>query len=463
MSGSAPVFRIAAIDCFEQPVRYRMPFRFGAATVDDGVQAFVRARIRLTDGREAEGAAAELMVPKWFDKDPGLSGEDNVEQLRRALTIARAVYLEDARPRTAFGHFAAHARACAEEGRRQGLPALAAAFGPAEIDKAILDALCRALGISFYDAVVHDRIGFAPDDVAPDTAGVDASAFLGSLSPQAALRIRHTVGMADALRGHPARLNDRLPESLEEAIAHYGLRAFKVKLGGDPAADLARLRDVASVLDALPDYRVTLDCNEQYAPESLQAFLRTLRADASLRRFAGAVLFVEQPLPRLQTFDVDVGPLCEGFPMLADEADATADDFPRAHGRGYAGVSSKSCKGLYKSLVNALRCAMWDDGAFLSAEDLTTPPGLAVQQDLALASILGISHVERNGYHYLTGAPGREQAAILARHRALYEGARLAVRDGVVAIGSLDCEGFASGALPSLGGLAALRSREFTE
>ena len=463
MSGAAPAFRITAIDCFEQPVRYRMPFRFGAATVDSGMQALVRARIHLADGREAEGAAAELMVPKWFDKDPDLSGEDNVEQLRRALSIARAAYLEDGRPRAAFGHFAAHTRACVEEGRRQRLPALAAAFGPAEIDKAILDALCRALGISFYDAVLHDSIGFAPGDVAPDIAGADASAFLASLSPQAALRIRHTIGMADTLRGHPARLNDGLPESLEEAIARYGLRAFKVKLGGGPAADLARLRDLASVLDALPDYRVTLDCNEQYAPESLQAFLRTLRADASLRRLAGAVLFVEQPLPRRQTFDVDVDPLRSGFPMLADEADATLDDFPRTRGRGYAGVSSKSCKGLYKSLVNALRCAVWDDGAFLSAEDLTTPPGLAVQQDLALASILGISHVERNAYHYLAGAPGRAQAAILARHPTLYEGSRLAVRDGMVAVGSLDCAGFASGALPDWSGLPGLRSREFTE
>ena len=463
MSGAAPTFRIAAVDCFEQPVRYRMPFRFGAATVDSGVQAFVRARVHLADGREAEGAAAELMVPKWFDKDPALSSEQGVEQLRRALTISRAVYLEDARPRTAFGHFAAHAHECAEEGRRQRLPALAAAFGPAEIDKAILDALCRALGISFYDAVRRDRIGFAPGDVAPDIAGADASAFLSSLSPQASLRIRHTVGMADTLRGHPARLDDGLPESLQDAIARYGLRAFKVKLGGDPAADLARLRDIASVLDALPDYRVTLDCNEQYAPESLQALLRTLRADASLRRLASAVLFVEQPLPRLQTFDVHVGPLSAGFPMLADEADATVDDFPRTRGRGYAGVSSKSCKGLYKSLVNALRCAVWGDGAFLSAEDLTTPPGLAVQQDLALASILGIAHVERNGYHYLAGPPGREQAAILARHPALYEGSRLAVRDGVVAIGSLDCEGFASGALPDWTVLAAMGFTEFTE
>ncbi len=38
-------------------------------------------------------------------------------------------------------------------------------------------------------------------------------------------------------------------------------------------------------------------------------------------------------------------------------------------------------------------------GLFLSGEDLTCQAGLAVQQDLALVSLLGLSHVERNGHH----------------------------------------------------------------
>src|SRR5437899_12607087 len=106
MRAVAPSFRITAIDCFERALQYRMPFRFGAATVTRGVQAFVRARVRLDDGGEAEGAAAELMVPKWFDKDPALSNEDNVDQLRRALDIARSAYLAPGRSRSAFHHFA---------------------------------------------------------------------------------------------------------------------------------------------------------------------------------------------------------------------------------------------------------------------------------------------------------------------------------------------------------------------
>jgi hypothetical protein len=63
----------------------------------------------------------------------------------------------------------------------------------------------------------------------------------------------------------------------------------------------------------------------------------------------------------------------------------------------------------------------------MSAEDLTTQAGLALQQDLALVSLLGLGHVERNGHHYVRGLaalPPREQAAWLAAHPDLY------VRDG---------------------------------
>ncbi len=56
---------------------------------------------------------------------------------------------------------------------------------------------------------------------------------------------------------------------------------------------------------------------------------------------------------------------------------------------------------------------------FMSAEDLTTQGGVAVQQDLLLATLVGATHVERNGHHYvdgMAGAPQSEQAAFLSQH-----------------------------------------------
>ena len=143
-----------------------------------------------------------------------------------------------------------------------------------------------------------------------------------------------------------------------------------------------------------------------------------------------------------------------------------------ARALGYAGVSSKCCKGLYKSILNAARCRKWNaevGGAryFMSGEDLTTQAGLAVQQDLALVNLLGLTHVERNGHHYvngMAGLPRHEQDAFLAAHPDLYEHIRGAVRvkigNGRLAIGSLARAGFASGAYPDWTALGPLDSYE---
>ena len=84
---------------FERPVRFRIPFRFGAVTVTAATQLFLHAEIETEDGRRSLGATAELMVPKWFDKDPALTPEQTVDELRRALVIARELYLARTRLR----------------------------------------------------------------------------------------------------------------------------------------------------------------------------------------------------------------------------------------------------------------------------------------------------------------------------------------------------------------------------
>src|SRR5260221_2932925 len=96
-------FSVREIDIFERDVKLRLPFRFGVVTLEEAPQAFVRARIRLENGKEAEGAAAELLVPKWFDKNPALSNEENLSELNPSLALARHTYLA-ACASTAFGH-----------------------------------------------------------------------------------------------------------------------------------------------------------------------------------------------------------------------------------------------------------------------------------------------------------------------------------------------------------------------
>jgi hypothetical protein len=460
---SAPRLQVVAVELYERPVRLRLPFRFGVVTLTEAPQAFVRARIRLEDGREGWGAGAELLAPKWFDKNLALSNENNFAQLRLALRLARDAYLDGAL-RPAFGHFAAHYREVIEAGARHGLNPLVACFGPAQLDRAVLDAFCRIGRMSFYEAVQGNLAGIAPAELAPELAGFDIDAFLARLQPAAGIAARHTVGLVDPIAGHPRQAADGLPESLAEVVAAYGHTWFKLKVGGKLEEDVARLKEIAAVLDASAgEYRASLDGNEQYDDlDALVALWRRMQAEPALAQLVRSIAFIEQPINRKHALERDVSPVSRLAPMIIDESDADLDAFPRARALGYAGVSSKMCKGLYKSILNAVRCALWSAAErryFMTGEDLTTQAGLAVQQDLALVNLLGMTHVERNGHHYvngMAGAPAPEQAAFLAAHPDLYErthgAVRVRIRAGQLAIGSLDGPGFASGATPDWAG-----------
>ena len=444
--------RVARVDLFERDVVLRMPFRFGVVTLTAAPQAFARVRVRLEDGREAEGGAAELLAPKWFDKDPALSNEDNFDQLRRSTLDAREAYLAH-EPRPAWAHaiHAAPARGLVEN------------FGPALLDRAVLDALCRALGVSFYDAVRRNLVG------APAVEGIDLGAFFATLAPAPRIAARHTVGLLDPIRASDAatRVGDGLPETLEEVVARYGQRYFKLKVGGDARADVERLGAIASVLDRLDGpYHATLDGNEQYDDFGGAAELwARMKGEVRLARLVSSVLFIEQPVKRGKALAAGV----EGVdvPVIIDESDDALDAFPRAKALGYRGVSSKTCKGLYKSLLNAARCRAWGDGYFMSGEDLTIQAGLALQQDLALVSLLGLTHVERNGHHYvngMAGLPAREQAAFLAGHPDLYEeghgAVRVRIRGGMLEIGSLDAPGYANRAQPDWNAMREMKMQQ---
>lgn len=466
----APAFVLRAIELYERPVTLRMPFRFGVVTLTEAPQAFARARIELPDGRGAWGAAAELMAPKWFDKNLALSNEDNFVQLRRVLALARSAYLSDPAPASAFGHFARHHEAHARAAAAEGFNPLLASYGPALLDRAVLDALCRALGVSFYEAMRTNLAGM--DAAHPAFAGLDFGGFLRGLLPARSLQARHTVGLVDAItRADQAeRVGDGLPETLEEVVRAYGHRYFKLKVGGKVAADLERLRAIAAVLDRAADpYCASLDGNEQYeSAEGVLELVRAVQGDAKLQRLWRAIEFIEQPIARKLALQVDLRATDLGKPVIIDESDGEVDSFVQARAHGYAGVSSKTCKGFYKSVLNAARCAAWnrEEGApryFMSAEDLTTQAGLSVQQDLALVNLLGIRHVERNGHHYVDGMkalPRAEQEAFLRAHPDLYEDShgavRLRIRGGEIAIGSLACAGFASGALPDFAAMQAM-------
>jgi len=461
-----PRVKLLVVTMRERPTRMRMPFRFGVTTATHGRQAIAAIRLRLEDGREGAGYAAEALGAKWFDKNLGLTDQQNHHQLRKALEIAAGTYLE-APAMTAFDLFAEHYDAHVKECAALALNPLIASYGLALLDRAVLDAVCRILGISFYAAIRANIAGIRPHAIAPELKGFDIAAFLGKLSPGKSIDARHTVGLLDPItrtdQKADARIGDGLPETLEEVIAAYGHRYFKLKVSGEAGADIDRLEKIAAVLDRLADpYFVTLDGNEQYdSAEEFAAFLERATRRPALSRLISSTLCVEQPIRRSAALSRPVHLLTRFAPLIIDESDGEMSSFPRARTLGYSGVSSKNCKGFYKSILNAARCALWNEESggryFMSAEDLTTEPGLCVQQDLALVNLLGLRHVERNGHHFIDGFGGRpetEARAFLTAHPDLYRDdggrVRLRIEGGKLGIASLDCPGFGSTVVPDL-------------
>lgn len=468
---TAPRFTLVAVERFEWPFTLRLPFRFGAVTVRDGRQAVVHARIRLADGREGWGMAAETLAAKWFDKDPALSDEANRDQLRRALELAEAASLA-AGANTAFGHFADtyadHVAACG----RAALNPLVASFGRALLDRAMLDALLRLLGVSFWTAMRGNLGGLVPHAAAPDLAAFDFAAMLERLTPMRRVHARHTVGLVDPITANDQaeRIGDGLPETLAEVAATNCHTYWKLKVAGDVAADVDRLCRIAAVLDAAEaGYFATLDGNEQYADAAgALALWQAIATEPRLGRLAASVLYLEQPIARARALSVPIEALAAARPVMIDESDGPLDAFVAARALGYSGVSSKACKGVWRSLLNLARCRAWNAGPgpakfFLSAEDLTCLPGISLQQDLALVALLGLSHSERNGHHFVRGFDGRPAAEAFAfaeHHPGLYAdtpaGPRLRVAAGVIELGSLDTPGLGAAVLPDLRAMAPM-------
>ena len=463
--------RLEAVESFERPVRLRLPFRFGVIVLREAPQVLVRVRISDSSGRSGQGIAAEMLAPKWFDKNPELSNEQNFDQLRDSIRIATQIYLESPGPLTPFELSMNGYRSQLREGDEAGLNPLVTGFGPSLLDRAILDAACCLEGISFWEAIRHNLPGLCRHSKIEDLGDLDWNRYLPTLRPLQSVHARHTVGLVDPITIQDQlpeqRVADGLPEALDEVVDSYGHRYFKVKVSGRLEEDLDRLESIAAVLGSLEEYRITLDGNEQFKSiGQLLDFTDRLQRHTPLQRFWRSVLFLEQPLSREIAWDCPLQDADLGQAVIADESDGTLNAFVRARELGYRGISSKTCKGIYKSILNRARCHLWNremgpEHFFMSGEDLTTQAGVSVQQDLALAALLGLDHVERNGHHYVKGFAGvssREAESFLEAHPGLYRKVDdcvcLQIREGRLDLRSLGGPGFACNARPDFDSMA---------
>lgn len=416
------------------PLHTRMAFRYGIATVQEIRHLVLRATV-LVDGVEMQGLSGDHLAPRWFLKDPSLTYDQEAELLLNALRHACTLAEQIAYAPTPFDLWWQVYEAQSTWAQAEGIAPLVTAFSVSLVERAVVHAFCRATGQSFATALRQNTLGIELGRTHPVLQRSEPRDYLPA-SPLQQITVRHTVGLSDPLTegdiSPSDRLNDGLPQSLEECIQTYGLTLFKIKLSGDAQSDHARLRALAQVLEQYcPTFRFTLDANEMYPDmDAFRAFWERVQADNDLQVFLQGLLFVEQPLHRHETWSERTRQQLSRWqshpPMIIDESDAELHSLPDALTYGYDGCSVKSCKGIFKGIANlclAEHLRRIGEQVLISGEDLTTVPPVSLQQDLALMANLGIEHIERNGYHYFRGLsmfPQEVQDRLLNAHPDLF-------------------------------------------
>jgi Enolase C-terminal domain-like len=471
---------VSSASCHLRNLRTRLPFRYGAVTLTHFPLLHLAVDVEAADGRRARGFAADNLPPKWFDKDPAKSFRDNVADQLASIRAAQAAYLDAARtPRPVFDIWQEAYAACAHSGPGLGLNGLTAAFGSALFERALADAAGRLSGHDVVEMLRADALGIRPEAVHPELTRGDLLAWASRPVPET-VAVRHTVGLLDPIVAGDVPtdgwLRDGLPQTLEECVRAHRLRHFKLKVGGRVADDVDRLSRIAATLDRLipDDYLATLDGNEQYKTMAdFAALVEAIERAPALARLWRSTAFIEQPLDRAIALDAaateGLGALGRRVPIIIDESDGDLEAFPRALALGYRGVSTKNCKGIMKSFLNRSLVERRNAGRpeptrlFMSAEDLTNVPVVPVQQDLATVRALGITHVERNGHHYVRGlahCSPRERAAAVRHHADLYTGdereAWLRIENGRLRVGSLATPGYGVAFAPDLDAMIPL-------
>jgi hypothetical protein len=445
-------------------LKTRMPFKYGIATMTEVPMLFARLETEV-DGHPSWGIASDLLPPKWFTKVPDDPIDKEIADMLLVIrhALAHTIGVE---AMTAFAAWQTIYNAQADWAKAKNIPPLLAHFGTSLWERALIESVCRATSRPLAQALRDHTLGFEPGAIHPALAKRSATELLPE-QPLPKVLARHTVGLADPLSSYsiPAgeRLNDSLPQSLDQCIREYGLQHYKIKISGNTEADLDRLQRVSATITqhGSDDFAFSLDGNEQFASvEAFRLHWERLAGDAKLSTFFQRLLFVEQPLHRDIALEDSVGEELADWPhrppIIIDESDATTESLPTAVALGYAGTSHKNCKGIFKGAANAcLLGARRETGqtAVMSGEDLCNVGPVAVIQDLAVMAALGIESVERNGHHYMAGLsqfPVATQRQVLDGHAGLYRTSErgwstLVIRDGQIDLGSVNDQPFGTG------------------
>jgi len=393
---------------------YRAPMKFRASVVDRVTLLNVVVRVEANDGRVASGFGSMTLGNVWSFPSATLSYDQTLGAMKE-LAVKIAVITEsdgaagdpiDLNHHLEPQYLSAAASMPVEQ---SPIPPLCTLVVASACDAAIHDAFGKMLGLNCYG-------GYGPEYIAHDLSRYLDSRFEGeyldrylSERPRASLHVYHLVGALDPLTDADlkTRIDDGLPETLQEWVRADGVDHIKIKLdGANLNWDVDRVLSVNRALEDLgqtDDWRYSLDFNErcQDAEYVLDCFARVREAEP--RAFC-RIEYIEQPTNRdlAAAGTPDMHEAAKIKPVVIDESLVDYASLLRARELGYSGIALKACKGQSNALL--MGAAAQKFGMFTCVQDLTCP-GASLLQSVGLAAhIPPITAVESNARQYVPAA-----------------------------------------------------------
>jgi L-alanine-DL-glutamate epimerase-like enolase superfamily enzyme len=443
--------RIVEVTHQYEEFHYRAPYQFGGRTVDRVTLLNVDCRVRTGDGKEAWGFGSMTLGNAWaFPAAPHDVGLGAMKALADELRPLTAACDESGHPVDLFRVLEPeYLRAATAVSKKRELqvpiPKLCTLVVASAFDAAIHDAYGKTFGVSCYETY---RPSHMTRDLSHDLGAEFKGEFLDRYvpsAPQPRMPVFHSVGASDPLEAVDVhtRIDDGLPNTLEEWIPRDGLIRFKIKLnGGDVEADIARILRIDRIVTRMEaargvtDWKYLLDFNEgcPHVAYLLECLRRVREATpAGFER----ILYIEQPTARdLQKDRANVmHEAAKLRPIVIDESLTDLETLLLAREMGYTGVALKACKGQSHALVMAAAAQKF--GMFLCVQDLTCPGASLIHSAGIAARVPGNAGIEANARQFVPVA----NAAWEKRFPGLFT-----IRDGMMNTGQLTGPGL--GAVP---------------
>ena len=408
--------KIAVVEAESEkfPYLYRSPLKFGGRVVKD-VTVF-RVALSLEDQntkKKAHGIGEMTMGTAWAWPSTSLSPEmalKTVIVLAERIIAAATSLLADQHPLHLASQIKPIAKRLAEElaasmKLTEAIPDLAIALAVSPLDIALHDAYGRLHSKSSFDCFTHEHVG-------TDLSHFLGEEFLGKdfseiIAPKTAptLFLYHLVGSLDPLSKDDLnrKIDDGLPETLEDWIRSQQLSHLKIKLTGKELdADVGRVVEIDRIASrAFPTkpFSYSLDFNEACENEDYVIdFLE--RLERLNREAVPKIHYIEQPMGRDLRLrkEVTMHRVSRLKPVVIDESLTDLDMLRFAKQQGYSGIAVKACKGISDSILLSAAAKQW--GMKIYVQDLTCIGGSFMASASLASRIQGVTAVEGNGRQY---------------------------------------------------------------